>query len=65
MLPLIYAHGQFWDTSSGEAPPSPTSSPNGYPTWQTSVVVGGGFGVTQVIWEWVIQKITRPHGDIR
>jgi hypothetical protein len=59
MPPLSWGHSQFWDgdAEGGGAPVTAgASSDGGYVTWQTSVLVGGGFGVTQVVWEWLVER---------
>jgi len=65
---LSWAHSQYW--AGTEEPPITlgASRGNAYVPWQTSVIVGGGFGVTQVIWEWAVDRIAekvKAHGDTR
>lgn len=61
MPPLSWGHSQYWDgDAEGGTPVTPgASSDGGYVTWQTSVLVGGGFGVTQVVWEWLVDRRAR------
>lgn len=55
---LSWGHSQFWSGSQGPPPESPTPSFGGYPAWQTSVITFSGFGVTQIVWEWLVQRVT-------
>ena len=60
-MPTAALHSQYW-AGSADAPDPPDppetgdSANNGYVPWQTTVVIGGGFGVTQVVWEWLVAR---------
>jgi hypothetical protein len=55
-MPSAACHSLFWAVPSAPAAPPGTgaSANGGYIPWQTSVVMGSGFGVTQVVWEWAL-----------
>lgn len=55
-MPSGAFHSQYWAGSAdAPAPPQTGASANGgYVPWQTTVVIGSGFGMTQVAWEWVL-----------
>ena len=57
-MPTGALHSHYWAGPSTPAIPPGTgaSAAGGYPVWQTTVVVGSGFGVTQVIWEMAIEQ---------
>jgi hypothetical protein len=51
-------HSHFW-SGSADAPLVPVVSANGgYVAWQTTVIVGSGFGFTQVVWDWLLARTT-------
>lgn len=54
---LSWGHSQYWSGATGEPPESPTPSRGGYPAWQTSIISCNGFGVTQIVWEWAVQRL--------
>lgn len=67
-MPTAALHSHYWATDTQETPPQiGASGAGGYVPWQTSVIVGGGFGVTQVVWEWAMRRMrekgTRIHGN--
>lgn len=61
-MPTIgWGHSQYWQIQA--VPPPVVASPlKRYPVWQTSVIVGGGFGVMQVIWEMWVQTPKAEKG---
>lgn len=58
-MPTAALHSNYW-AGSADAPPDPpeTGIANvvSYPHWQTTVTVGSGFGVSQVVWEWLVAR---------
>jgi len=56
-MPGAAFHSNYWQTAG---PPSTEADPavivSGYPAWQTSVILGGGFGASQIAWEWIQRK---------
>lgn len=50
-MPSAALHSQYWQTQAPVTPGVETTP--GYPIWQASVICGSGFGVTQVVWEWL------------
>ena len=64
-MPGAAFHSNYW----ANANPSTVVDPvvpgvAGYPAWQTSVILGGGFGATQIAWEWIQRKRKEPaRGD--
>jgi hypothetical protein len=65
-MPSAAFHANYWATPS--PPPDPpgtgASANGGYIPWQTTVVMGSGFGVTQVAWEWLVH-LTHTWPDRR
>ena len=55
-MPTLWAHSHYWATPSAPAVPYTAGNFTGYPGWQTSVILGSGFGVSQVIWEWLADR---------
>jgi hypothetical protein len=57
-MPTGALHSHYWGGSVNPSSPPQTgaSSAGGYVPWQTTVVLGGGFGVTQVVWEWLCDR---------
>lgn len=54
-MPSAALHGAYWRTQTPEIPPTPGASANGgYVCWQMNVIAGSGFGVSQVVWEWLV-----------
>ena len=66
-MPTASLHSHYW-AGSADAPPAPSAVDQAsYPKWMTSITVGSGFGVLQVVWEWAMRRTdtwpTRsPHG---
>lgn len=57
-MPVAAFHANYWDnTGDAAAEPGAVAVPIAYVPWQTAVVLGGGFGVTQVVWEWFVQQV--------
>lgn len=56
-MPTAGVHSKYWAgrVSTPPAPPGASRS-GGYIPWQTTIVAGSGFGVTQTIWEWLVKK---------
>lgn len=54
---LSFGHSQYWQGPHGAGTPNTVPTPR-YPAWNTSVIVGGGFGVMQAVWEWVVARPT-------
>lgn len=51
---LSWGHSQYWAGSAAAPEPPPSigaSGPGGYPTWQTSIILGSLLGMCQVWWE--------------
>jgi len=56
-MPGAWAHSHYWANATPSTVVDPTpAGVAGYPAWQTSVILGGGFGATQVAWEWLQQR---------
>lgn len=59
-MPTAALHSAYWKSrAAGPAPETGASGAGGYVPWQTTVVIGGGFGVMQVAWEWARNKATQ------
>ena len=60
-MPSAALHSQYWAGPEvpGIPPGTGASAAGGYPVWQTAVVVGSGFGITQVIWEMAVTQIAQ------
>lgn len=59
-MPTAALHSHYW--AGVEDTPAPPVEPGasvdgGYVPWQTTVILGGGFGVTQVAWEWLVEQV--------
>lgn len=52
---LSWGHSHYWAnaTPSTVADAAPMT---GYPAWQTSVIIGSGFGASQVVWDWLRER---------
>ena len=58
-MPTAAVHSLFWASTvvgEGGNPAPGVSAAGGYVPWQTSIVIGSGFGVTQVVWDWACRK---------
>jgi hypothetical protein len=57
-MPTLWAHSHYWSNAN---PSTVVDLPavGGYPGWQTSVILGSGFGISQVIWEWMADRNAR------
>jgi hypothetical protein len=53
-MPGAAFHSHYWQGDGGGTPPATVPVVGGYPAWQTSVILGGGFGVMQAVWEWIV-----------
>lgn len=64
-MPTAAFHSNYWSVPAADPPPPGTgaSVAGGYVPWQTTVVIGGGFGVTQVIWEWLAARRASREKD--
>lgn len=51
---LSFGHSQYWQTQAPEVPQTGASGSGGYPTWQTSVIIGSMWGGLQPAWQWVV-----------
>lgn len=65
-MPGAWAHSFYWqaDTQGAPAAAPPVAS---YPAWQTTIIIGSGFGAVQVAWEWLQHRRAAregvTHGD--
>ena len=53
-MPTAACHSFFWAGSAdAPAPPDPPTSGSqvSYPTWQTTITIGSGFGVLQAVYD--------------
>lgn len=63
-MPTAALHSHFWSQDTQEIPPEiGASAAGGYTPWQTTVIIGGGFGVTQIAWEWLVARRTSREKD--
>lgn len=60
---LSFGHSQYWQGPHGAGTPNDVPIVS-YPLWQTSVICGSGFGVLQVVWTVVVNKV-KADGDAR
>ena len=62
-MPGASFHSNFWAGSADIPVPPAVTTVLGYPAWQTTITIGGGFGVTQVVWEWLVARVERRLTD--
>ena len=52
-MPTLWAHSHFWNVSGTPSTIADPVAVTGYPAWQTSVILGSGFGASHIIWDWL------------
>lgn len=63
-MPTAAMHSHYWAGSDGAGPATGASAAGGYVPWQTTVVIGMGFGALHGLWERLWRR-RRPHADRR
>ena len=56
-MPGAWAHSNYWANATPSTVVDAAVQVTGYPAWQTSVIIGSGFGASQAVWEWVRDRV--------
>lgn len=66
-MPTAALHSHYWaGARSSDAPVTAgASGAGGYVPWQTTVIIGGGLGSAQIVWDWLMVRLKeRSRGDV-